>query len=570
VHARALCWLAVVIATATLCCRLGALTLLAPDEGRNAEIAREMKESGAWLVPTYNGVDYLDKPAFFFKTVSFSLAMFGDNPAAARIPSAAAATLLVVIVFAFCRKIHGTRCAAVAAIVVASTPLFLANARIVIFDMMLALFVCSAIFAGYLAEASEESGRRNWYLAGAAAAGVATLIKGPVGFVIPALVLLVFNLLEGRGAAWKRLLSPLNILVVLGVALPWFIGLCLRHPDFLQYGLVEETFKRFTSEKRFHRREPFYFYVPLIAATFLPWSLLLPEAIITTWKQRGPRHSVDRLCLIWAVVVVLFFSISQSKLPGYILSVTVAGGILIARIIVAALENPGGGAGKLVRRGTVAFACICFVAATVTLIMGAVYMKALTKPLRIPVEDAASLYQATLPMIIVGAAFGFLSGFALVRNSIPLCFLCFAMFPPVFCQASLPWASVVFEAKSAHRMAKELAKLPAATELACLECFPNGLSFYLARTLTVFTKDGAELTSNYIIHSIKKTGKWPRTVLSLTGLNDWLNSRKGSVYLITPARHREKLAAIADAAGVKLEPLPSGFLGLELPPPGQH
>jgi 4-amino-4-deoxy-L-arabinose transferase-like glycosyltransferase len=544
--------------------------LLAPDEGRNAEVAREMKESAAWLVPTYNGVDYLDKPAFFFKTVSCSLAIFGDNPAAARIPSAAAAALLVVIVFAFSKKIHSTRCAAIAAIVVATTPLFLANARIVIFDMMLALFVCSAIFAGYLAEASEGIGRRNWYLAGAAAAGVATLIKGPVGFVIPALVLLVFNLIEGRRAAWKRLFSPLNILVVLGVALPWFIGLCLRHPDFLQYGLVEETFKRFASEKRFHRREPFYFYVPLIAATFLPWSLLLPEAIITTWKQRAPRHSADRLCLVWAVVVVLFFSISQSKLPGYILSVTVAVGILIARIIEAALENPGGGAGQLVRRGTVAFACICFVAVTVTLIMGPVYMRALTKLFRIPVEDGGKLYQAALPLIVVGAGFGFLSVIAFVRNSIPLYFLCFAMFPPVFCQASLPWLSIIFEGKSAHQMAKELAKLPATTELACLECFPNGLSFYLARTLTVFTKDGAELTSNYIIHSIKKTGKWPRTVVPLTGLNDWLNSRKGAVYLIGPLRRREKLTAIAESAGVKLELLPSGFLGVELPPPGQR
>ena len=96
------------------------LPLLAPDEGRNAEVAREMKESGAWLVPTYNGADYLDKPAFFFKTVALSLAMFGKSEAVARLPSAVAAAALVVMVFAFCRKIHGTRCALLSVIVVVS------------------------------------------------------------------------------------------------------------------------------------------------------------------------------------------------------------------------------------------------------------------------------------------------------------------------------------------------------------------------------------------------------------------------------------------------------------------
>ena len=219
----------------------GYLPLLAPDEGRNAEVAREMKESGAWLVPTYNGATYLDKPAFFFKVVALSLAAFGDTETAARLPSAAAGVGLTLLVFAFCRRVYGTRCGLLAVIVVATTPLFVAFARTVIFDMMLALFVCGAVFAGYLAEQHEGSSRRNWYLAGAALSGAATLVKGPVGFLLPALVLLVFNRVDGRVGAWKRLLSPVNLLVVLGITLPWFVGLCVRRPDFLHYGLVEES-----------------------------------------------------------------------------------------------------------------------------------------------------------------------------------------------------------------------------------------------------------------------------------------------------------------------------------------
>ena len=155
---QALAVLAVVIIFVALCFRLGYLPLLAPDEGRNAEVGHEMKASGSWLVPTYNGVDYLDKPAFYFKLVALSLGLFGHNEAAARLPSAAFAVALTALVFAFCRKVHGTRCGLLAAIVVGTTPLFMVIARTVIFDMMLAFFVCGAIFAGYLAETSGGQG----------------------------------------------------------------------------------------------------------------------------------------------------------------------------------------------------------------------------------------------------------------------------------------------------------------------------------------------------------------------------------------------------------------------------
>ena len=165
--------------------RLGALPLLQPDEGRNAEVAREMKESGAWLSPSYNGIAYLDKPAFYFKAVALSLTAFGDNETAARLPSAIFGLALLALAYGFCRRVHGTRCAIMAVIVIATMPLYVVNSRTVIFDIALAFFVSAAIFAGYRAEECEGRSRRNWYLLGALAAGLATLVKGPVGFLIP-------------------------------------------------------------------------------------------------------------------------------------------------------------------------------------------------------------------------------------------------------------------------------------------------------------------------------------------------------------------------------------------------
>ncbi len=248
---------------------LGRLPLIQPDEGRNAEVAREMNESGAWLSPSYDGMVYLDKPAFYFKAVALSLAAFGNNETAARLPSALFALATLAIVFAFCRRAYGTRCAMMAAIVIVTMPLFVMNARTVIFDIALAFFEAAAIFSGFLAEECEGKSRRNWYLLGALSAGLATLVKGPVGFLIPGLVLFVFNRVEGRRGVWKRFFAPLNLLVFFGVTLPWFIGLSLQHPDFPYYGLVEESVHRFTTTS-FHRTQPFFFYLLIVAGLFIP------------------------------------------------------------------------------------------------------------------------------------------------------------------------------------------------------------------------------------------------------------------------------------------------------------
>jgi len=559
--------LGVVIVFATLCLRLGHLPLLAPDEERNAEVGREMKESGAWLVPTYNGVAYLDKPAFYFKAVALSLALNGNSEAAARMPSAAFGVGLVLLVFGFCRKVHGTRCGLLAAIVVGTTPLYLANARIVIFDIVLAFFVCGAIFAGFLAEAAEGRARRYWYLLGALSAGFATLVKGPIGFVIPALVLLVFNRVEGRRGAWKRLLAPLNLLVFFAVTLPWFVGLCLAHNDFLQYGLVEESFKRFTTAKRFHRSEPFYFYLLIIAGTFFPWSLLLPEASLATWKERWARNSADRLCLLWSVLVIVFFSVSQSKLPGYILSVAVACGILVARLFDSAWSVPDGRAARLVRRAITAFALVCLLVA-VALGVGSSHLSVFARPLRIPASEAARFGQGALGVALLLTGFGVFGLIARYRRSVSMGFLCLALFPPLCVHANVNALDVIFDAKSNRQLARQLSNLPAETELACLQCFPNGLPFYLNRTATLISRNGGELTSNYIISCLEKEPRWPQQIVPVAELDDWLASRTKSVYLIVRQSDRSRLQVIATARNSIVQPLAPGYLGAHLPAPG--
>jgi 4-amino-4-deoxy-L-arabinose transferase-like glycosyltransferase len=548
--------LTVVIAFVTLGFGLGHLPLLQPDEGRNAEIAREMKESDAWLVPTYNGVDYLDKPAFYFKVVALSMAAFGDNETAVRLPSALFAAGLLAMGFAFCRRVYGSsRVAWLAVLVVATMPLYFGHARIVIFDMMLTFFVCGAVFAGFLAEETEDRARRNWYLLGAASAGLATLVKGPVGFAVPLLVLLVSNWVTGRRDAWKRILSPLNLLAFFAVTLPWFVGLCLARPDFFYYGLVEETFNRFASAEHFHRDKPFYYYVLLVAGTFFPWSLLLPEAIVAWWRRRWLRHRADVLCAVWCVTVILFFSISKSKQPGYILSVSVACGILAARVVAAAWANPAGRAGWLLRRATMAFAALCLVA----LAFVALLQFWAGEAVRLLVWPLTIFFSAS---VLMGAA-------ALFRRSAQLGFFSLAIFFPLFLIFDTHVLDMALESRSGRATADLLRMLPRDTELATLKFFPNGAPFYLGRTLTLITADGGEL-SNYIPYRLHHRAPWPTNIVAVVELDHWLDSRRTPVFLLARSKDREWLQKIATARGASVEALSPRYVGVALPAPGEN
>jgi 4-amino-4-deoxy-L-arabinose transferase-like glycosyltransferase len=542
------------------------------DEQRNAEVAREMMVSGAWLVPTFNGVDFLDKPVFYYKAVALSLSAFGNTETAARLPNVGFGLVLLAMVHGFCRRVYGSpRVAWLATLVVATMPLYFALARIVIFDMALACFVCGAIFAGYLAEETEGRSRRNWYLLAAAATGLATLVKGPVGFLVPLLVGLVFHPLAGRRGAWRRIFAPLNLLVFFGLTLPWFVGLCRAKPDFLHYGLVEESFNRFTSAQTFQRGKPFYYFLLIMAGTFFPWSLLVPTALVTAWQERRTGHRVDLLALVWTVLVVGFFSISQSKQAVYILSVTVPCGLLAARMADGALTDPRGRPAGRLRVATGVLAALCLV------MLGAV-LWALGQPdkiarlVRSSGEGVARLREYAGLIAACFGLFAVCGAWAFWRRSAGLCFLTLALFWPVFLALNMEGITLMQAYRSDKVIAEQLRWLPRETELASLQCYPSGLSFYRGQTLTLITADGGELTSKYIRSVLARPGPWPAHLIPLAEFDRWLGSRQNPVYLIVredPAE-RQRGEQIAAARGTTLQPLNRKYFGVLLPAPDRR
>lgn len=539
--------------------RLGDLPLRDPDEGRNTQVAKEMREAGAWLTPTLNGLVYLDKPAFFFKAVAISMAFFGDSETAARLPSAFFALGVLGMVYGFCRREYDQTTASLAVIIVATTPSFFALARHVIFDMTLGFFVCGAIFAGYFAEADPQK-RRLWYLLGSASAGLATLVKGPVGFLVPILALTVFNLTDKNPGWWKRLFHPLNFLVFFAVTLPWFIGLSILHPDFPHYGLVEESFNRFTTGS-FRRKAPFYYYGLVILGGLFAWSALLPEAARVAWQKRARWTRADRFLIFWALAVTIFFSISKSKLPHYILSALVALGILTARLFATALKNRENVANRVVFRGLTALAILC-IGFAIFLSLELVFPDAYRRVLKINSSEFSRVSVVFGPgacLLALVAATAFVGRW---KKDARIAFASFMIIPLAFVSIGFPAIMRYSEASSSRALAS---MIPKDIPVVCLQSFPVGLPFYIGKQVTLISTDGGELTSNYVKYSLKKSERWPAQVVPFSEHEEWLKSRKSAVYIVSNKNAKPNLEIIAAKHHSTIQELTNNWWGLALP-----
>ena len=313
---------------------LGRLPLLEPDEGRNAEVAREMLASKDWITPHFNGFTYLDKPAVYFWMVAASFKTFGISEGVARLPSAVMAAATMLLVWFLACRMFGESVGLRAGIVFASCPLAMVFARQVIFDMTLTFFATLAMVAFWLAE--DSSFRRPWLdVLMFGAMGVAIITKGPVGILLPLLSIVIYGTVRGHGRELKRLRWGLGLLVLFAVTLPWFIAVSVRNPDFPRYALWYESLKRFATGSA-HRRGGIFYYIPVYLGGLFPWSLFLLLAgwnRLRRWrelKQTEGRPVLFLLC--WTVWVFGFFTVSHSKLPGYFLPAVVPLSILMGMV----------------------------------------------------------------------------------------------------------------------------------------------------------------------------------------------------------------------------------------------
>lgn len=552
---------ALVVAAVMLFSGLGSVPLMQPDEGRNAEVAREMMVSSSWLVPTLEGHPYLDKPAAYFAAVALSLRVFGVNEWGARMPSALCGLVILILLYAFARQQYDRATAALAVIVVATTPLMFAFSRIVIMDIALAVCTVAAILASFVAEDGKEPDRR-WHAAGAACAGLGMLVKGPVGALVPAAVLVVFFWVDGRRGALRRVFAPLNFVIVLGVFLPWFAALVNAHPEFAHYGLVEETFNRFFTPA-FNRGQPFWYFGPALLVSLMPWTVLFVPMAIAVWPARNRLTRADRLFIVWTIVVILFFSISRTKQPGYILSGVIAAAVCVARGLGTAWRNNRGRAARLVAGSSLA---LSIVAVALAATLGWAVANGATNADRLSAMQAP--LRAFLPLwttlLIMLFSIALLAAVAFARKSAGYAAAAFACFPLVLVTAAFPGVAEFGRGRSAMPLATSLALLPRDTEIAAFEGYPAGLSFYLGRTITIVSDTATPLRSNFILYWLRNVEVRPATLVAPSTRDAWLASRTGPVQLVAPEGQRRVLESWLDAKA-SVTSLAPGWCGAAVP-----
>jgi 4-amino-4-deoxy-L-arabinose transferase-like glycosyltransferase len=309
---------------------LGSFPLLGPDEPRYAQVAREMFERGDWVTPTLGGLPWFEKPALLYWLMAAAYTLFGVTEFAARAGSALAGLATVVAtswVAARAEHESGMRLRGLGLVcttVAASCAGLIVFSHAATFDIILTSSVTAALACFYAAEVERDAGRRTLLLAGFYAfVGASLLAKGLVGLVIPAGVIVLYHLLRRRLPNPLRLGAWWGLLVAAAVAALWYAPVSLRHGwHFFDAFILQHHFARYLSNKYAHP-QPFWFYVPITLMLALPWTVFFARGL---WAARGVNWHADdaetklrALAVAWVLLPVAFFSLSGSKLPGYVL-----------------------------------------------------------------------------------------------------------------------------------------------------------------------------------------------------------------------------------------------------------
>jgi 4-amino-4-deoxy-L-arabinose transferase-like glycosyltransferase len=485
--------LLVLAAVLAMAFNLGGYPLFDPDEGRNAEVAREMAQTNDYLLPQLEGLPYLDKPVVYFAAAAGVMEVLGPTETAARLPAFLFTIVTILVVVRFGRRRWGSDTGWLAGLALATTPLVLAYARTTIFDSALACCTTIAIIAFWEGEGEGEGeGRRilPW-----AAMGVGALTKGPVALLVPLITLIPYSLLTGRPV--RRLFSVAGIAVFAIVALPWFLAVSHRVPDFAHYVFVRETFERVTTT-RFHRTAPLWYYLPILPVAAFPW--IVPA--LARWKnlrwawvgRRVNPYAQDTILLAcWVLGPLLFFTLNQSKLPQYVLPLMPAFALAAARLITRPAGELGGGIAEGRRTYAAIAGFVGLALASLTLWFpapisltpaerGAIPLTALALGVALLIS-AALVWQAgraDRPRPALGVM-----GYALIVITVPL--------------VSSRLLAAVGEDRSAATLARVIQNSGGASvDVVGVGAFPTSLPFYLRRIMPVATANGRELTSNYI------------------------------------------------------------------------
>ncbi|MGA3055058.1 MAG: glycosyltransferase family 39 protein [Candidatus Korobacteraceae bacterium] len=315
---------------------LQVIGLVGADEPRYAQIAREMLQRGDWVTPVLNGQPWLEKPPlYYWATILAYKATGGVSDWAARLSSAILCSLMIFFIYVWAR--HFRRGMQLdAALITAASAIVIGFGRSASTDMPLTAMFTAAMLCWYGWYSNQN---RGWLLAFYLFTGLGTLAKGPVAVLLAGLIIVIFTALRQDWRLILRTLWPAGILLYLAVTSPWFVAVQRASPEFLRTFFLQHNVERF-STNLYHHPQPFWFFLPVTLLALVPWTVFVIVALVDAvrdWRfsiQQPPGVEDLRTYLtVWFLLPIAFFSLSQSKLPGYILPAIPAGTILLADFV---------------------------------------------------------------------------------------------------------------------------------------------------------------------------------------------------------------------------------------------
>jgi 4-amino-4-deoxy-L-arabinose transferase-like glycosyltransferase len=330
-------WLLCLVCLVLLFVNLGSADLFEPDEGRNAEKAREILLLKDWVTPHENFLPVLDKPMAFYWLVALSYKFFGVSEWSGRLPSALSALGCLFLVYRFARQRWGLWEARWSSLILLTSVQFFLLSRVIIPDMTLTFCITLAVSSFYSAIHTENEKVKKlhcWLMYGSLGAG--TLIKGLIGLVIPGLVFFVYILLGKRWGALRGLHLFRGTVFFLAIVAPWYLSADARNPGYLSYYFWDEHFSRYLTDE-FERDASWFYFLLVLSMGFLPWTLWLPWIGKVAWQKLDDKNL---FLIFWTVLPFLFFSLSTSQLPHYVLLIYPPLAILSGQMIAAYFKQP--------------------------------------------------------------------------------------------------------------------------------------------------------------------------------------------------------------------------------------
>jgi 4-amino-4-deoxy-L-arabinose transferase-like glycosyltransferase len=333
--------------------------LLDPDEGRYAEIPREMLASGDWITPRFDDLKYFEKPPLQYWATAATYRAFGLHEWSSRLWSLGLAFACLPLVFAWVARLYGRQRALAALIALAVSPFFAIVGHINLLDAGFTFWLTAALFAFTLAQCAPpaSAAERRWMLAAWASAALAVLSKGIVVGVLAGGAFVMYTLIERDTRSWRRLHARSGVALFLMLAAPWFVLVSWRNPSFPGFFFVHEHFTRFLTTVH-QRVEPWWYFLPLLLVAVLPWIVPCVRACRAAWADEGaapaaagasagPGFKPRKFLLIYSALTLVFFSASGSKLAPYILPMLPA----LAALTGTATPDPGALARRAARVG---------------------------------------------------------------------------------------------------------------------------------------------------------------------------------------------------------------------------